>query len=271
MWIPVSVFVPFFFVCLRRIAAAIIGNLDPVLGPASAWRRQAWAFRTMWGFAWCMVERFEHLWRPDSFTVSVEGAERIAAHEGIVFVTAHLGHWEMASHVASPGLRREVHVVREEELDPRAQKFLEDLLRDHVEAGYHTHFASGDPRLASILAEALRRGEIVALQGDRPRSQGRTVTVGLFGQPMQLPVGPPALARATSVSLLPLFCLREGRLRYRIVVREPIRVPHTSNREADIAAAATAFAAHLEWAIREAPHQWFCFRKLWPPLSRGRS
>jgi lauroyl/myristoyl acyltransferase len=23
-------------------------------------------------------------------------------------------------------------------------------------------------------------------------------------------------------------------------------------------------AAEIEWAIRRAPHQWFCFKRLWP-------
>jgi KDO2-lipid IV(A) lauroyltransferase len=81
---------------------------------------------------------------------------------------------------------------------------------------------------------------------------------------MPLPVGPAALARATGALLVPIFSFREGRQRYHIVIRQPVAVERTANREADVAAATERLAAHLEWAIRERPHQWFCFRRLWP-------
>ena len=91
--------------------------------------------------------------------------------------------------------------------------------------GVTTHFASDDPRLGMALAEALRRGEIVALQGDRPRMNGRTHTAQLFGRPMPLPVGPQSLARATGAALVPVFSFREGPYNYRVVVRPPSRWP----------------------------------------------
>ena len=78
-----------------------------------------------------------------------------------------------------------------------------------------------------------------------------------------LPEGPVALARLADVPLLPVFVLREGRLRYRIVFREPIRVPRTSNRREDTASAAAELATAIEWGIRERPHQWFCFSRVW--------
>ena len=85
----------------------------------------------------------------------------------------------------------------------------------------------------------------------------------LFGRPMVLPTGPAALARATQAPLLPVFSFREGRFRARTVVRPPIFVAHTENRDRDIADATQQLASEIEWAIRQRPHQWFCFRRLW--------
>jgi KDO2-lipid IV(A) lauroyltransferase len=104
---------------------------------------------------------------------------------------------------------------------------------------------------------------MVALQGDRPRLGGRTHTAPLFGRALSLPVGPPALARATGAALLPVFSFREGRDVYRVIVRPPIPVARTADREADVGQAVDRLAAEIEWAIRRAPHQWFCFRRLW--------
>ena len=63
--------------------------------------------------------------------------------------------------------------------------------------------------------------------------------------------------------MVPVFTLREGRLRYRARVRPPIEVARTADREADLRQALTRYAAELEAAIRQRPHQWFLFRKVW--------
>jgi len=41
-------------------------------------------------------------------------------------------------------------------------------------------------------------------------------------------------------------------------------VPDTGNRDEDVAVATRKIAEEIEWAIRERPHQWFCFKALWP-------
>jgi lauroyl/myristoyl acyltransferase len=261
----VMLFTTFFALFLRNVRKGIAANLEVVLGPCGFWERQRRIYRTLEAFAWCYGARYEHHEHPELFHVEVEGTENIPDDpgRGLLFVTAHLGQWELSSHLASHGRRRPVHVVREEELDPESQRYVEGLLRDLSADGVTTHFASDDPRLGLALAEALRRGEIVALQGDRPRAHGRTCTARIFGRPMPLPVGPQALARATGAALLPVFSFREGRRTYRVIVRPAINVARTGQRDADVAAAVQALADEIEWAIRRAPLQWFCFRPLW--------
>ena len=46
-------------------------------------------------------------------------------------------------------------------------------------------------------------------------------------------------------------------------MREPFRVARTADRDRDVAEAVRRIAAEVEWAIRQEPHQWFCFRKIW--------
>jgi lauroyl/myristoyl acyltransferase len=263
--LTVNVFTLVFFVALRTIRKAIAANLEAVLGPCGFWEAERRIFRTMHSFAWCYAERYEYLHAPEKFSIRTEGNEAAAEPgEGIVYVTAHLGHWECASHVMPLGPGRRAHVVREEELDPRAQAFMQELLSRHGEARYTTHFATDDPRLGIVLARALRQGDVVALQGDRPRAGGRSLTATLFSRPMALPVGPAALARAASVSLVPVFGFRNGRRSYVVCLRAPIRVRADGDRDAAIQEATHRLALEIEWAIRREPHQWFCFRRLWP-------
>jgi len=262
----IALFTTFFWLALRKIRAAIAANLVPVLGACGWWQRQRRIYRTFRQFAWCLSERYERLSTDRAFTVALEGEESwrdlAGAERGFVFVTAHLGNWEMGSMLPASRDRRRIHVVREAETDPRAQRFIEELIRNRGGDLYTTHFAE-DPQLGVDLLDALRRGEIVALQGDRPRAGGRTAEMTLFGRPFRLPIGPAALARAAGVPLVPVFVFREARLSYRCMVRPPIYVAQSSDRRRDLEAALARFAVDLEAAIRRHPHQWFCFRSLW--------
>ncbi len=260
------VFTAVFWLSMGRIRRAVAANLEPVLGPAGQWTGWRRAYRTLRTFADCLTERYQRMGAHGQMQFGIEGLpfwrEATGGGRGAVLVTAHLGPWETSTYLGAEEERRVVHIVREQEIDPRAQAFISSLVErgsDHVV----THFVGDDPRLILELAEALRRGELVALQGDRPRAGGRTITARIFGKPMPLPVGPAALARIADVPLLPVFSFRDGYRAGRTIVRPPVMVARTADRDADHAAAVNRLAAEIEWAIRERPYQWFCFRKLW--------
>lgn len=262
------VFTTLFFVVLRRIRVAIASNLEPVLGPCGWWERQRRIYKTMWQFGWCLNERNERLNTSRPFNVELEALEHwndvSRAGGGLVLVTAHLGNYEVGSMLPSERERRRVHLVREPETDAKAQAVLENVLSEFTQNQYTMHFQSDDPFQGLALLDALRRGEIVAVQGDRPRAGGWSIDATLFGKPFPLPPGPAVLARTADVPMLPVFVFREGRRRYRVVFRPPIHAPRTGSRSADLEWTMRRVAADLEWAVRREPHQWFCFRRLWP-------
>jgi KDO2-lipid IV(A) lauroyltransferase len=262
------VFALLFFVCLRNIRAAIASNLEAVLGPCGWWERQRRIYRTIWSFGWCLNERHERLTTHRPFQIEAEAIENwnevAMPGRGLVLVTAHLGNFEVGSMLPSELQGRHVHLVREPEVDAQAQVFLQEVLAGFTQAQYTMHFQSDDPLQGIELLDALRRGEIVATQGDRPRAGGRSIDATLFGRPFPLPPGPAALARTADAPLLPVFVFREGRRRYRVVFRPPIHAARTNDITADLTAIMGRVVTEIEWAIRRAPHQWFCFRRLWP-------
>jgi len=263
----ILLFTTFFFLCLRRIRRAIADNLEAVLGPCSWAARQRRIWRTMWNHAWCNSERYERLSTDRSFTVEADGLESWPEGEemdrGLVLVTAHVGAWDVGSYLPRATERRHVHVVREQEMDEEAQEFIEALYRERTADHFTTHFSRDNPALGAVLLSALRRGEIVGLQGDRAATTGRTVPAEILGYPLRLPAGPAALARAGGCPAVPVFCFREGRRRYRISIRPPIVPNPDVEQEGDLERITNALAAEISWAIRHRPHQWFCFRALW--------
>lgn len=264
----IVLFTSFFFVTLRRIRAALAANLVPVLGPTGWLGRQRRIWRTMRSHAWCNSERYERLATDRPFRIDPEGLEHWQAvsgdrRKGFVLITAHVGAWDVSSFLPAMVEGRPVHVVREQEPYPEAQRFIEEVYGGSVADHFTLHFSRDNPALGGVLLGALRRGEMVGIQGDRPVTTGRSVRVDLFGRPFDLPAGPAALARAAEVPLVPVFCFREGRRRYRMVVRPPVRIESTDDSRADLETALEQVAKEIEWAIRERPHQWFCFRDLW--------
>ena len=255
------------FACVLRSIANVLGaNLVPVLGPAGPRERRRRGRRTLHAFAWCLTERYERLCTDRAFDVRIEnpGPWHALGGRGCVLLSAHLGLADVGSLLPVTEAGRRVHVVREQELDPRAQQWFQDLLAQRLGGlPYETHFATGDPSLGVRLLQALGSGRDRGPAG-RPAARRRPHPPGdALGRPYGLPEGPAALARAAGVPLLPVYTLREGRRRYCVLFGEPIEVPRGGDRGADLASAARAIAGSIEAAIRRAPHQWFCFAPLW--------
>jgi len=267
--LALPLFTTFFFLTLFNIRRAIASNLVVALGPCGWLERQERIYRTMWDFAWCLTERYEAVGTDRQVEFTIEGREIwdriVESGTGFILVTAHIGNWEVGSGLPAGEAQRTVHLVREEEADPKAQEFIREIVCKQAGPRFVVHFARrDDPVMGAELLSALRRGEIVAVQGDRPRATGRATEARLFDRPLPVPGGPAALARAAGVPLLPVFMFREGRLRSRLVLRECIEVPQTGDGRRAVQQGIQKFVDELEWAIRQRPNQWFCFRELWP-------
>lgn len=253
-----------FFLALHSVRRGLRAN-NQLIDPAASWWACTWrAYRTVHTFSWCVSERYQQFLPDTQRQVVVEGREHWdaarAGGQGVIVVTSHIGGWEIGSAIASDEEREiVVHVVREPEADPAAQAFVRGLVNDLGGERYQTHFVGSDPNLLMNLYEALRAGEVVALQGDRPRQGGRVERVEFFGETVSLPPGPAHLARLAEVPLLPVFTFREGRGSYRIQIGEAIQVGRTADRRRDVFVAVQALARVIESAIRSHPDQWFCF------------
>ena len=255
----------FFFFLLRRPRAIVTRHLDHILGRAGFFRRQVRIFKFFKQHAWCLVEHFEQF-RPD-FQPRCEREgdqwpDLLASDKGFLIVTAHVGMWEIGQLMPVTDGKRRLHVVREREEHEGTQKVVAELLAAHPHARIVTHFLDDDMALGASLLGALRSGDVVCLAADRAKPGMVAMPATCFGKPVQMPVGPVALARAANVPIVPTFVYREGRKHYRIVAKTPFFVARTADRDADLRAAIDRLAGEVEAAIRRDPFQW----KRWEPL-----
>jgi lauroyl/myristoyl acyltransferase len=191
-----------------------------------------------------------------------EGREHVDAAlgaGGFIVLTAHVGNWELAGRLlVGRSHGRALHVVMAPEADPGVER----LLRHDGPVRIVTLRAPAD---AVPLLAALRRGDIVGMQGDRPRGHRGDVAVVVFGAPPALfPLGPFLLARAAGVPVLPAFCVLRPDRRYSVIMQPPLLVERGGE-----AAALHRWVAGLAGLIARHPTQWFTFADPWE-IARAR-
>lgn len=174
----------------------------------------------------------------------------------VVAVSAHTGNPELAIQALTYRGRAFVAVV--EALQPA--KFSHELLRRRSFAGGRFYEANFGGVRACI--DALKRGELVGLMGDRD-IQGTGVCTVLAGREVRLPRGPWEFARRSGALVVPVLTTRTHRDNFTITVEEPFRVDFTDNPELDVRKAVERWAAILEEHIRRDPSQWDVLEDFW--------
>lgn len=238
----------------------IMANLRHILPGSSSFVNFFRVYRVMWNFAWTIDDnvRFKELRVvPDWEFVGREHFDRLVNEPGgAIILTAHMGSYDLGAHLFAQTTNRQIVMVRAPEIDPETRRFEEEQLG---RTPLKVDFSSRSADLAIDLLDALQRGEIIAIQGDRvtPGISGLTGT--LFGQKTTLPAGPFALSMTARVPVYPLFIVRLGRRRYRLVVGEPFDVRRTRDRAEAFDVAVSRWTRQLETAVREGWFQWYTF------------
>jgi lauroyl/myristoyl acyltransferase len=239
--------------------AAIRRTMARVTGATGA-RLEALTLGTFADFAMCFSDLVSTNRQPAhrlSCRVGrLDGVEHVnSLARGFVSLTAHVGNWELAGRLLAGRTARTTHVVVAE--DEAAA--LEQWVRRH---GDGVRFVPRSrPTIALELVAALRRGEVVAVQGDRALGTRGDALLPFFGHPAPFPLGPFYLARAVGVPLVPAFCLLGADYQYEITVGRPISVARGQEEDG-----ARQWVAALERIVSQRPTQWFNFFDIWSPV-----
>ncbi len=192
--------------------------------------------------------------------VEVTGLEHVerarADGRGIIALTAHLGHWELAGMavqalghpVSAVALSHEDALVNELFVTQRTTQGMEV-----IPMGQATRRC-----LAS-----LREGRVLALLGDRDFSHHAAISALLFGRPTWIPRGPAILSIKTRRPVVPGFLVRLAGERFRLVFEPPIYPSAAGANEATVEQLTRRYVAVMERYIRAYPTQWFLFQPFW--------
>ena len=187
----------------------------------------------------------------------------LAEGRGLIVWTAHLGNPEFASRLLELH-GRPVNVARVVEDKPA-----ERMLRERMNNQRLRIVDLKEGARATIeLLQALRRNEIVAIQGDRVFHPRHSASLPFFGAEAAFPLGPFLLAEVAGAPLLPGFVVRQGWQHYRVLLGEPILTASTGNHEEDQRAALRKAVGFLEAQLKNYDDQWVNFFDFWPDHAR---
>jgi KDO2-lipid IV(A) lauroyltransferase len=192
---------------------------------------------------------------------SLEAAR--ARGKGVLFLTAHLGGWEIGSFMHSLHGNRMSVVVRE----------LDNPYLDRLVTYYRTMHGNKTfekKEFARGLLAAMKSGETVGVLMDQNMTPPQGVFVDFFGVPACTASGIARVALKTDAAVVPAFTIWDPVLRkYRVHFEPAVQLIRTKNHEADVAANTAKFTKIIEDFVRKYPDQWLWVHKRWKTRPKG--
>ncbi len=183
--------------------------------------------------------------------------------KGVLFMTAHLGGWEIGAFAHS--IYGNPLNVMMRELDNR---YL-DRLVTHYRSLYGNRMMLKDD-FARGLIGAMRRGETVGILMDTNMTPPQGVFVPFFGHLACTASGVARVALRTGAAVVPAFTIWDDELgKYRVHFEPPIAMVNTGNDEADAIANTAAFTKKIEEFVRRYPDQWLWVHRRWKARPAG--
>lgn len=192
----------------------------------------------------------------------LEGEENLkqalSRGKGVIGLCAHFGNFTlMGTGLTSRGYPYAL-VVRPAD-ESRVEKYFQKW-RDQL--GFHSIPAR--PRLTAVRGSlgALRQNKILALFADQNKAKGG-VFVDFFGRPAGTVVGPAVMALKTGAPIVPIFNVRQGVNKHKVIIGPPVEFEISGNQEKDVLTVTAKITKVIEEFVRQYPTHWWWFHNRW--------
>jgi len=233
-------------------------------GPQPWWKRRWLVFKHFYSFGRAILDRTAILaGNRKNFSFQFDGEENLrkalAEKRGVLLLTAHLGNWEAAGQL----LTRIDVPITVTGFD-RERPEIRAVLNRASKQDFKLLPLTGSPMDAIPLVAALRRGEVVAMLGDRAYGSP-AARIPFFGGLASFPIGAYVIASIAGAPLMHVFSLREPAGHYRFFGFPPQhpKMPLHNERDEYLKGCAANFARDLESVMRRDPFQWYNFFPFW--------
>jgi KDO2-lipid IV(A) lauroyltransferase len=193
-----------------------------------------------------------------------ENFERaLERRKGVIFLTAHLGGWELSSF--SHSLHGHPLKIVMRALD---NVYLDRMMRDY--RTMHGNQTVDKDDFVRGLLSAMKAGDTVGILMDTNMTPPQGVFVDFFGIPACTASGMARIALRTDAAVVPGFSIWDPALRkYRLRFDPPVQLVHTGDDESDVIANTAQFTKIIENYVRRYPDQWLWIHRRWKTRPMG--
>ena len=228
---------------------------------SAAWRSDTvrGIFRSL-GKSAAELIKLDQIWREREsrleFDVQPAARAHLQAGRAAVFVTAHVGPWQIVN-LISLHMDLEISTIYAPESNAALRERMLQLRNS-----FGVKLIPSDAGARPLLRE-LNAGRCIGMAMDTRLDTGELIP--FFGRDALTNTTAARLALRTGAALIPIRAQRLGKARYRITVYDPVEPPAGETDADRSALAMTAAVNHyFERWISEQPDQWICLKRRWP-------
>lgn len=253
MYAVMAVVIVFYMLFSRQVRSSQYNYFRDCMGYGRL-QSAVHVYRNLYQFGQVVLDRFAaYAGRPYHF---VHDGDELLNHvmsspEGAIVVQTHIGNYELSG--CRIDCRKPMHVLS---FAGETDVILDNRQRRLAEHNVHMIRLTDDLSHVFEVYNALQRGDMVSMPGDRIYGSDRTVAVTLFGREAHLPAGPFQTGVTMNVRMLTIWVMKERWNTYRVYIRELEQRPQLT-RQQRVSNLAQQFASQLENMSRLYPDQWY--------------
>ena len=200
--------------------------------------------------------------------VAVEGLDQalkvLDEKRGALLLLGHFGNWELMALMSKVIDRPILAIAKLIKNNPRLERWI-------IESREKIGLEIIPPRNATPkVLQALSQNQIVAVLFDQRGRRSKGMWADFFGRKVPTTPGLATMALKSGAPVIPVFMVREGFERHRLIIREPLQLITTGHFKQDVEANTQLFNQVLESIIRQYPDQWLWIHRRFERKSRRR-
>ncbi len=183
--------------------------------------------------------------------------EALLRGKGVLFLSAHLGNWELATLATALKFDLPINaLVRPLDFSPM------DKVLTEIRSRTGNKVLDKD-KSANLIRQILSKNQVIGIMLDQNASWYEGVYVPFFNRITCTNKGLAMFAMRYGATVLPVFNIRQKDGRYKIMFEPPVSLVRSGNISRDIVKNTTLFNTIIEKYVRMAPDNWFWVHRRW--------